>query len=1255
MARFSLADLLKSGILLSSFLTSCEALVALKAHHHGENLLASLSQADLGHKAGTIAAPHFKDARQGTTAAGRTASLGTINAAWARPVDLPLRVVPEPTAITVVKSVSGMGIRFVLAVASVLRAKNAAETHARGAGHQGDSSAPQGPDALLVHGAAALNVVALRTGTPAAGRNKIRPSTTAKDALQINGAAVLAVEAQVIPVAGASHVNLNSVVQTCIVKPKLTFTSGNLVSIGCYTDSTAARGFPHMLSESGMSVARCGEIAANYKYAAVEYGVECHYGNVIAGSSQPTDTGCDMGCGGKLSELCGGGGRMNVYENTAYQSDNDWVSQGCYTDSTESRSLQYSYVDYNGMMVEICLDKAKGYAYAGLEYYGECYWGNTLSASSQPASSGCDKHCAGNPNTNCGGRGRISLYRNNKITPTQPDLPTFTFTYTAEPTTSGPDIDTTTTEDLTTEIETSSSPSDLSSTSTSSMSSSSPVTSDPITSSDTNGSTTSSVSSTPEPAEPTVNPGTHSYAYKGCWKDDVNWRTLVDGVTEEIQDGMTVDKCLSIANARQARYAGVEFGGECWVDNIIQKIAGEASMEDCRSVCSGNSLEICGGDGRLDLYETQAFFVPPTPLSIISVTRELKEAIDELQAAIAELMTAVQEYLEQGPSAKLIRRQPGAVTTAYNRFTGSVENIKRRLGKWEQDMDDGIPLMDMTIAAEVTGQEDPEQKAAEFRQYIKDVVQQMGALVQRVRDNARAVTLQIAIRPETQEKFTRLGLGVAGFGIIVGDILQVFGRLFHLNPNTGSPTGPGGPLGTPPVIILPPPQDPTPTPSPTSSTSTSSCSATAEPTRFLIIFKKGTTTAQITAFKEEVPEDNRNIDLDYPSIGIRVHLAHLDECEAATALDHTIVEAMAPDVLLDKLDKGFPESPGSEEQQSTRIRKRNPENNGSKSKETQRHRLEARNFNNPNLGYTGEILERTQPPMHLEWLGNFQHQTAKQGSFYNYRFLQKEDQGGNGIVVYVIETHLFLPTHSEIAGKILGYIPQPQLWPAGSPTDYIHGTCMASLINGRWAGVAKLADLMLVSIGAAITINPPTHPDSPSSVTAASSAGLAWSLLETAQDIQNRNIQRNAVVSMSFESIRHQTVNSHDWGTSQATALTAGVIASILSDPAERAILNSPQYQNFNPWGYRVKRRLLDLAVEAKGNFADVPRTVAGTLIPCIDNPAFRLPPSNQLTPFQFGAFPTITTAMQDEFTVADGGVMQGNANDPNIICIDRP
>ncbi|KAK0703912.1 WSC domain-containing protein, partial [Lasiosphaeria miniovina] len=90
---------------------------------------------------------------------------------------------------------------------------------------------------------------------------------------------------------------------------------------------------------------------------------------------------------------------------------------GCYTETSPKALASASTANFTTMTIELCQQfctvDAPGAPYAlwGLEYSGECYCANALTAGSFPTfETDCSAHCAGDATETCGGGNRLSLY-----------------------------------------------------------------------------------------------------------------------------------------------------------------------------------------------------------------------------------------------------------------------------------------------------------------------------------------------------------------------------------------------------------------------------------------------------------------------------------------------------------------------------------------------------------------------------------------------------------------------------------------------------------------------------------------------------------------------------------------------------------------------------------------------------------------------------------------------------------------------------
>lgn len=209
---------------------------------------------------------------------------------------------------------------------------------------------------------------------------------------------------------------------TSATGPAPTATSGPWVPLGCFSEGTTARALRDASTSSNlMTPAFCQDFCAskNLQYAGVEYGRECYCGSAIY--SYPATSGCNMACAGFAGEICGGGNRLNVFNNTAFSPPGlvkvvgEYELQGCYSEPVGGRALLgYSFANSTAMRPQFCVDacSSRGYSIAGVEYGGECWCGNTLAAgATKVADERCNFPCPGQGREWCGGSGTLVVYR----------------------------------------------------------------------------------------------------------------------------------------------------------------------------------------------------------------------------------------------------------------------------------------------------------------------------------------------------------------------------------------------------------------------------------------------------------------------------------------------------------------------------------------------------------------------------------------------------------------------------------------------------------------------------------------------------------------------------------------------------------------------------------------------------------------------------------------------------------------------------
>ncbi|TVY38355.1 WSC domain-containing protein [Lachnellula occidentalis] len=106
------------------------------------------------------------------------------------------------------------------------------------------------------------------------------------------------------------------------------------------------------------------------------------------------------------------------------------------------------------------------------------------------------------------------------------------------------------------------------------------------------------VTTTP-PSGPSVNPGVGGYTSIGCYTEGTNGRALSQQLNPTSK---TVANCVSACSAGNYKFAGMEYGGECWCGNSISNGASPTSATDCSMTCADNGTEYCGAGSRLNMY-----------------------------------------------------------------------------------------------------------------------------------------------------------------------------------------------------------------------------------------------------------------------------------------------------------------------------------------------------------------------------------------------------------------------------------------------------------------------------------------------------------------------------------------------------------------------------------------------------------------------------------------------------------------------------
>ncbi|KAH8801520.1 WSC domain-containing protein [Xylogone sp. PMI_703] len=219
--------------------------------------------------------------------------------------------------------------------------------------------------------------------------------------------------------------------------------------VGCFKENNPGRQLAHQIysnvnNTNEMCIAACAK--AGYAYCGTQYNVEC-WGGPTVPKLQVDEDNCNYPCRGNINQVCGGNG-VGAGEGGAYISlfssggtytpppppdggdggnnggggtppagspvtnpgVDGYHSVGCYTEGTNTRALSIGKANAAGT-VKGCVDACTSYAYAGVEYGGECWCGNSFGSGAAPTSiSECNMVCKGNSSEYCGAGSRLNVY-----------------------------------------------------------------------------------------------------------------------------------------------------------------------------------------------------------------------------------------------------------------------------------------------------------------------------------------------------------------------------------------------------------------------------------------------------------------------------------------------------------------------------------------------------------------------------------------------------------------------------------------------------------------------------------------------------------------------------------------------------------------------------------------------------------------------------------------------------------------------------
>ncbi|KAF7117583.1 hypothetical protein CNMCM5793_006635 [Aspergillus hiratsukae] len=171
-----------------------------------------------------------------------------------------------------------------------------------------------------------------------------------------------------------------------------------------------------------------------------------------------------------------------------------------------------------------------------------------------------------------------------------------------------------------------------------------------------------------------------NFQHFGCYVDSSDARVLVaDSFTA---GGLTVEKCIDFGKKGAWRYAGVEFGSECYVGNTLHS-DDKFPDSDCNQPCAGDPTEFCGSGGRIQIFEDETWY-NPTKAQLAAAVQSYIDSMTEALQGIQDYqneMTHLQQLLNGAAKSK---RQSQTITEIEMQVLETSEGLRLANGLLDQ-------------------------------------------------------------------------------------------------------------------------------------------------------------------------------------------------------------------------------------------------------------------------------------------------------------------------------------------------------------------------------------------------------------------------------------------------------------------------------------------------------------------------------------------------------------------------------------------
>ncbi|KAL5337978.1 hypothetical protein BJX70DRAFT_399072 [Aspergillus crustosus] len=690
---------------------------------------------------------------------------------------------------------------------------------------------------------------------------------------------------------------------------------------------------------------------------------------------------------------------------------------------------------------------------SGLCCHGNCYQEDAVCCDFPAVKCTVGELCnACSPDQKCGDSECVD--KSDQTTTTTSSSTTTTTTITA-----APPMETTSSASTT---ESTSSSTDTSSTTsrsdepTSTSSSSETSTSETSTTSKASSSSTPSSSTSGQPT-PTTLAEIDDFSATDCLSDNNDNRILV-GDDDESSSDMTPEECIKLAQDGGWRYAGVEYGSECYVGNTLHT-DDKDSKDGCTMPCSGDEKQQCGGEGLIQIYEDSTWKDP--------TLEDLADGIRQYNASIAHTREAVSTYHDH-------------LESLQDLMDSSKRRVKRADSPWEdielqvqEDRDVLDKVLEELAAARSNGkdvltrgrrldtifEEDayvPFSALDDFESTALDLLEEVNNVIRDLDYNLSQLASAVAsgVQPaiEVGKSLLTIESAISAIGTPAGLAIGAATRMFLVMTGllalfVSDSEEPTPTIGVTTTVAA----TTTGTPDPTS---TGPCVGEVITTPVVIFTKPDTSLAEFKGFVGSLPVDSDAVQLTEKWMPNYMYAENIDYCTWLELSANPLVESFAVDAEIEAM--GFASEGTGAKKRSAKAEPKAPTPDTEPSFEAHNATAEDGQSSHSKRG-------------HLQWMSTLSQYKQLTGSYYAFDDLVYNDISGrleDQPIVYIVDMG-FNNAHAEYADRVVAQLAASKgnagfELVAQQPVALNHGTCMTALAAGAFTGMAKKARIVTV-------------------------------------------------------------------------------------------------------------------------------------------------------------------------------------------------